>query len=460
MSGIEAEEAKTKRSAALLSVVASLGLTLLKLVAGGLSGSLALISEGAHNAIDIAASAVTYFAVRIADKPADEGHPFGHAKVEAVAALATTGLLIGLSVAVAALALWRLGSPAEVAADPLAFAAVLISMAVDLFRWRALRRIAQETGSQAIEADALHYSGDLVASGLVLLGLGATRLGLPAADALAAVGVAGFIAISGFRLGARTINALVDAAPEGLADDVRAALGKVSGVEGVDYLRLRRSGAGAVGELGLLVSRTLPLDGVAAIAERARAALARQWPRMKLTIAANPLALDDETVMQRVLLTAARRRLFVHHVTIQRVGARIAVSLDLEVDGAMALGAAHDVASRLEQEIQGEFEGAVEVDTHIEPMETRELEGEDADEALVARVEACLTQAAERTSLLRKVHHVRLRAAGEVYYGVFHCRADKGASVEAVHAQVDALERAARQAFPAIARIIGHAEPQ
>ena len=294
----------------------------------------------------------------------------------------------------------------------------------------------------------------------MLLGLLATRAGLPAADAVAAVGVAGFIAVSGVRLGSRTINALIDAAPEGLADDVRAALAKVSGVEGVDYLRLRGSGAGAVGELGLLVSRTLPLDGVAAIAERARLALSKQWPRLKLTIAANPLALDDETVMQRVLLIAARRKLFVHHVTIQRVGARIAVSLDLEVDGDMALGQAHEVASRLEQAIAAEFEGAVEVDTHIEPMETREIAGEDAEPGLVAEVEACLLRAAEQSSLLRQVHHVRLRAAGDVFYGVFHCRADKAASVEAVHAQVDALERAARQAFPAIARIIGHAEPE
>ena len=104
----------------------------------------------------------------------------------------------------------------------------------------------------------------------MLVGLAATRAGFPAADALAAIGVAVFIAVSGYRLGQSTIDALLDAAPEGLADDVRQALGKVAGVEGVDYLRLRRNGAGTVGELGLYVSRTLPLEGVEAIT-RARA---------------------------------------------------------------------------------------------------------------------------------------------------------------------------------------------
>src|SRR6202012_4763189 len=166
-------EARSKRRAALLSVGASAALTLLKLAAGALSGSLALVSEGVPNALDIAASVLTYFAVRVADKPADEGHPFGHAKVEAVAALAQTGFLLALAVGVAALAVRRIGAPAQIDVGVFAFAAILISMAVDAVRWRTLTRVAAETGSDAIAADALHYSSDLVASGLVLAGLAA-----------------------------------------------------------------------------------------------------------------------------------------------------------------------------------------------------------------------------------------------------------------------------------------------
>src|SRR6202453_3109167 len=132
---IEASSAR-KRRAALASTAASAALTLAKLGAGGLSGSLALLSEGLHNLLDIAVSASTYFAIRAADKPADEDHPFGHAKIEAVAALAQTGFLAALSVGVAFQAIRRLGEPSEIVdANALAFAAIGLSLVVDLVRW-------------------------------------------------------------------------------------------------------------------------------------------------------------------------------------------------------------------------------------------------------------------------------------------------------------------------------------
>jgi cation diffusion facilitator family transporter len=452
-------DAQRKAEAALKSVAASAGLTALKLAAGLASGSLALLSEGAHNALDIAASALTYFAVRYADKPADDEHPFGHAKAEAVAALAQTALLAALALGVAALAVPRLFAPAPLRAGGFAIAVVIVSLAVDAWRWRTLSRTARETGSDALAADALHYAGDFVGAGLVLAGLLASRLGFPGADAFAALGVAVFIGVSACRLALRTVDSLLDAAPAGLADDVRRALGGMAGVEGVDYLRLRRVGAGAAGELGLFVARRLSLEGVDALRGRVTEALARRWPRLKLTIAATSRALDDETVLERVMLIAARRRQFVHHVTIQRADGRIAVSLDLEVDGRMTLGRAHDVADELEKAISAEFEGTVEVDTHIEPMETREIAGEDADPALTAQVEACLARRIASLKLLSDLHHVRLRVGGAGIYGVFHCRADRDAPIDAVHAEVDALERCARETFPGIARIIGHAEP-
>lgn len=452
-------DVQRKSQAALRSVVASTGLAALKLAAGFASGSLALLSEGAHNALDIAASALTFFAVRYADKPADDEHPFGHAKAEAVAALAQTGVLAALALGVAWVAVPRLWAPAPPGANGFAVAVVVISLAVDAWRWRTLSRAAQETGSDALAADALHYASDFVAAALVLAGLLASRLGIRAADAFAALGVALFIGVAAARLALRTVDSLLDAAPAGLADDVRRALDALPGVEGVDYLRLRRIGAGAAGELGLFVSRRLPLEGVDAIRARVAQALKRRWPRLDLTIAATARALDDETVLERVMLIAARRRQFVHHVTIQRADGRIAVSLDLEVDGRMKLRLAHDVADGLENAIAAEFEGVIEVDTHIEPIETREIAGEDADPALVAAVEACLTGRIASLKRLRDLHHVRLRIGGAGLYGVFHCRADPEAPVDAVHAEVDVLERCARENFPAIARIIGHAEP-
>jgi cation diffusion facilitator family transporter len=453
-------DARLKRRAALASVAASVLMTLVKFAAGAMSGSLALLSEAAHNGLDVATSGLTYYAVREADKPADEEHPFGHAKIEAVAALFETGFLFLLAAAVAFAALRRIGgAPEMVDANVYAFAAIVASIAIDIARSRTLTVVAARTGSDALAADALHFSSDLIASVLVLIGLAATRAGLPHADALAAIGVALFIGVAGFRLGRRTVDALVDAAPKGLAQSLRTAVEHVPGVAGTDFIRLRRSGAKVVGDLGLLVSRTLPLERVSAIKADVEAAMHVKHPHVQLTVTANPVALDDETLLERILLIAGRRRLFVHHLGVQNIGARKSVTLDLEVDGAMLLATAHEIASQLEAAIAAELGADIEVETHIEPMEVREFGGEPADPALVERIAAALAEDAARGGALREIHDVRVRAGPAGYYVIFHCHADPELTVAATHDRVDALERGLRERFAEVIRIVGHAEP-
>jgi cation diffusion facilitator family transporter len=453
-------DARRKQHAALASVLASAVLSAAKLVAGLLSGSLALISEGAHNLLDTGSSALTFFAVREADKPADEEHPFGHAKIEAVAALAQTGFLAVLSVAVAIGAVQRLGGEApKVDANALALGVVIVSLAVDLVRWRTLAKVARETKSEALSADALHYSSDLVSSLLVLVGLAATRFGFSHADALAAIGVAAFIAIASFRLGRHTIDALVDTAPKGLADRLRRAIEAVPGVAATEAIRLRPSGARIIGEVGIFVSRTLPLERVAAIKDDVARRISAEWPETALTLTANPRALDDESLLERVQLTAARLRLAVHHITIHEVEGRKCVSLDMEVDGRMSLREAHELATRLETAIEDEVGPDIEVETHIEPMETREIYGRDADAELIGKIDEALSKKAAERGRLQNIHDVRVRHIAGGYFVVFHCRIDSDSSVDATHEEVDALERSLRADFPEVIRVVGHAEP-
>ena len=448
-----------KQRAAAASIVASTALAVLKLAAGMASGSLALLSEGAHNTIDIGASALTLFAVREADKPADADHPFGHAKIEAVAALAETGLLAALSIGVAIQAIERIrGGDATVDVNAFAIGVILFSIAVDVVRWRALTYAARATSSHALSADALHYSSDLVASALVLLGLVATRAGVPHADAFAAIGVAGFIAVAGYRLGRATIDALVDRAPEGLTDAIRGLVINTGSVAGIEAIRLRPSGPKIVGDVVVSVSRTLPLERVAAVKSDLQTRIARRWPEAELTITANPLKLNDETILERVLVIAARRGLPVHHVTIQDIEGRKTVALDLEVDGAMTLGDAHRLASKLEDAIAGEIGEGVEVETHIEPAEP-EAQGQLAEPDLVRRIKASLAATAAAQGRLRDIHNVRVRETPGGVVVLFHCRVDPATPVETVHDAVDALERSVRNAFPEARRVVGHAEP-
>lgn len=460
MSGAPSDASQQKRQAALASIFASAALTLGKLVAGLMSGSLALLSEAVHGLLDTGATIVTYFAVRVADKPADDRHHYGHGKVEAIAALAETAMLMALAAAVVVKAVERLfGPPVEIEAGWLAFGVLGVSILVDFVRYRALARVARETRSDALAADALHFSSDLVASILVLLGLIAARHGFDKGDAIAAVGVAAFIAVAGWKLGRRTIDTLTDAAPEGEAKRLRALVEATPGVLGVDSLRLRHVGAEIVGDLVVGVARTLPHERVAQLSESLRESLAREAPDVSLTIATAPRALDDETVIERVMLAAQRRHLPIHHVTVQQVEGRFVVGLDLEVDGAMSHVAAHDLASGLESAIRAEIGEETEVDTHIEPLEPRELAGRDADAEIVLAMTRALEEAAAAGGVLFSIHNVRARSTGAGLVVTYHCRAAEGLTVAQVHEAVDLVDHRLRVAFSDVVRVVGHAEP-
>jgi cation diffusion facilitator family transporter len=451
--------AKRKETAALVSIFASAALTIGKLVAGILSGSLALISEAGHSLLDTGATILTYWAVKIAGRPADEEHHYGHGKVEAVAALCETGLLIALAVAVVVEAVSRLTGheAAAVEATWLTYSVLVVAIAVDFVRWRSLKTIAKETRSDALAADALHFSSDMVGSILVLIGLVAMAFGFRHGDTLAAIGVAGFIAIAGFRLGKQTIETLIDMAPAGYADRVRSAALGVPGVVGVDTVRVRNVGSHVFGEIAIAVPRTIPIEKAIPIKDAVSAAIREAAPEATITVTANPRALDNESVLERVLLIAARRKLAVHHLTIQEINGVKSVSLDLEIDGRLSHGHAHEIASQLEAAIREEIGSDIEVETHIEPMEPNELSGTEAPADTTKAIAAALDRHAAG-SPVNNVHNVRARqnAAGLVVN--YHCRVDPALTVEAVHAAVDALDRKVRAEYPAITRIVGHAD--
>lgn len=450
-----------KEKAALGSIAASAALTAAKAVIGLLTGSLAILSEAGHSLLDLAATVLTYFAVRISGKPADAEHQYGHGKVESVTALGETALLFLLTAVVIWEAVRRLVSAEAhaVEATAAAFAIIAGSIVVDFFRARALRRVAHDTSSEALEADALHFSSDMWSSVAVLMGLGGVALGYGWADAAAALVVAVFICIAGWRLGRRTINTLTDTAPQGVSDHVAAIARQMPGVVGVNRVRVRPAGPALFIDLGVGVSRTLPLDRVAAITERLARAIHTDMPRAEVTITTEPRALDSETVRERVMMIARNRGLAIHHVAVQAISGRLSVSADLEVEGTMALAAAHDIASRLEEAVRDELGPGVEVETHIEPLPADVTAGRNASPARVAEVSQALTTLAAGITGLNEVHDVRVRETTEGEIVNFHCRVEPTLPVRAVHDLVDAVERGLRRRFPTIQRVIGHAEP-
>jgi cation diffusion facilitator family transporter len=449
-----------KEQAAFWSIIASASLTIGKLVAGVMSGSLALISEAGHALLDTGATILTYFAVKASDKPADEEHHFGHGKIEAMVALVETSLLLGLAGVVAFEGIQRLKAPApEIDASPWVFGVLIVSIVVDFTRWRQLSRIAKETRSDALAADALHFSSDLVSSALVLIGLIATLYGYPQADALAALGVSLFIAVAGYELGRRTIDTLTDVAPIGVSQSLQEAVAEVGGVVKIDHIRVRPAGAQTFAEIGIGVARTASLERVAMIKDNVIKASTARFPELIVTVTTHPLALDEETVLERVLLIAAKRRVPVHHVTVQTIGETLSISLDLEIDARMSLGAAHAIASKLETAIRTEFGEETEVDTHIEPLTVSHLDGSDCDEPTRQAIETLLQSGASQIGLISDVHNVRVRQNQHGLMVNYHCRFDPSLDVATVHSTIDRLEQGIKHQRPDLARIVSHTEP-
>jgi cation diffusion facilitator family transporter len=449
-----------KERTAAISLAASLFLAIAKLAIGLAIGSLALITDALHSAVDFVATGLTWIAVRIGDRPPDASHPYGHGKFENIAALAESALLLLLAggVTVEAVARLRAGSPPP-ELSWIAVAVLVVEIAINAWRARELRRTGRETASAALEANSVHFASDVLSSLAVLAGFALLALGYVWADAGAAIAVAALIAVLAVRLLLRTINALVDRAPEGVANLIAARINAVAGVLGVRDVRVRSVGPRHFVEATVEMPRSLGMERAGAVAESSVAAARAVLPGAEVALQPLPVSPSDETVHERVLLVAARERVAVHHITVQRLGERLALALDLEVEGSLPLQAAHAVADRLEAAIRAEFGTETEIEIHIEPLEPEAVDIADASEAQRRSYIAALEDAARRIEGLSDVHNVRVRRSARGVVLVAHCRLNPSETVESVHRRVDDLERLVRDLKPDIARIVIHAEP-
>ena len=448
-----------KSRVAAISVFASTAMAAAKFVVGVAIGSLALISEALHSSVDVVATVITWLVVRVSDLPADEEHHYGHGKLESISALGVIALLYVLAGGILVESYSRLSEgapPPTISAIP--FVVLLIDIAVNFWRARALHRAARDTRSQALAADALHFASDVLGSVAVIIGLALSGLGYAWGDSAAAVAVAVMIALLGLRLARSTVETLVDRAPEGASEKAAAAIRSVAGVVDIERLRARMVGSTYFIDAIVKVPRTYPIDRVEEIKRRAQQAVTKVLGDADLTFTAVPVARNNESVRERIMVIARNSGLAVHHVTVHDLGGKLTVSIDLEVDGDMPLTAAHAIAHELERNIREEFGEDVEVDTHIEPLEPELPVGSDAAPERVETIRTALSRFAANGAI-HDIHSVRVRNtdAGEIVN--FHCRAAPSMSVIKVHENVDEIERALRRAFPTVKRVISHAEP-
>lgn len=453
--------ANEKVTVAFSSMAASATMAIGKLVVGLMTGSLGLLSEALHSFLDFGATVMTYMAVRVSDGPADEKHPYGHGKIESIAALGETALLFLTALWVVYEAVHRLISgKIEVEATWASIAVLLASIVIDISRARALSRVAKKTNSQALAADALHFSSDVYGSVVVLIGLGFVAVGWPMGDPIAAIGVAFFICHAGWKMGKSTIDVLIDAVPAGVTARIEDIVAGVDGVAKVCRIRARPAGAVMFVDIELAVARSCSLVQVGQICERIREILKNEIPEAEVSISTQPLAMDTETVQERVAAISGMLGVNVHHVSAHSSNGALSISLDLEVDGLLSIQQAHDIASALEDAVRKEFGETAEVDTHIEPLLKKGLEGNLVSSEDFEAISASLKKLIGENGDFDNVHNVRIHNTENGIIVIFHCEADAKKTLIDVHKSIDAIEHKLQVLYENIWKITAHVEPR
>jgi len=457
-----------KRRAALSSVLAAAGITALKLIAGIATHSLGMLSEAAHSGLDLAAAGITLFSVQVSDKPADEDHNFGHGKIENLSSFVETFLMGASCLWIVLEAVRRLLHPVEVHSSIWPVLVLILSIAVDYSRSRHLFRVAKESGSQALETDALHFSTDIWSSTAVLIGLATSYAGarwkIPAlqlADPFAALVVSGIILYVTWGLGQRTVDALLDATPKETREATRAEIDNdlmgIDGVLAVNRLRTRRSGSSYFADLTLGLSRNLTFQRTEQITTEATAVVERHLPGADVVIHTVPMAPVAESVHDRIRAVAARRNLTIHDVAVQQFGNELHVEQHLEVNEKMLLRQAHELASRLEADIQREIPEVSSILTHIEsePATIEQPESQERDRQLEVR----LRRVAAAFPEILDIHDVMVTRMGTHLKMSCHCTMPDDLSMERVHTAITALEGAFKLDAPEVDRLLIHPEP-
>jgi cation diffusion facilitator family transporter len=456
----------TKRSAALASIFSGVLLTVLKLGVGVATGSLAILAEAAHSGLDLLAAGLTFLVVYIADLPPDENHPYGHARAEHLGALAEAVLLVVTGLLVLRESYLRIVIHPEMPEISIwAFAVMIISLAVDWHRSRSLKRAAEQFKSDALAADAAHFTNDLLSTGVVLAGLTLIAITNPGGllpewlyirvDALAAAIVALIALWVSWGMALRAIRALMDDVPADLSRRlVRQVNALPSVVPNSVQMRTRFVGQQPFVEVTLGTPRGGSLEQAHQLTEAVEAVIREELAGANVLVHVEPARTATEPYATAVYAAANRLGLHVHNLDIYQLVESVRVDMDLELPTNLTLGEAHRSSEQLERAICDELGGTTTVAVHLEPRRDQvhpavryppldaeiqrvvaQLPGADA----VGQVETLLTDAGTIITL--------------------HCAFPTNTPLSEVHTAMARLERELRRAVPDVVRVQIDPEP-
>jgi cation diffusion facilitator family transporter len=471
------EMTAAKRGVALHSVLAALAMTLLKLAAGLLSGSLGVLSDAAHSGLDLVGSALTLFSVRVSDKPADENHTYGHAKFENLSAFVEAGLMAISCAWIIWEAMQRIFRHEAVVRHSFWPVLVLItSIAVDWWRSRKLGAVAREFKSTALAADAFHFASDIWSTLAVLCGLGLSWLGsitgigwLSYADPVAAMLVSLMILRLTWRLTRETSEALLDAAPTEIRESILREVASVDGVLGIEQARVRRAGSLTFADLTLALPRSFTFEHTSELVRATTEAVQRVVPDADVVIHTIPRQSSTESIFDRVRAVAARNNVSVHEVSVQSIEGKLRVEQHVELNEAMTLAEAHNFVTAMEAEILREVPELKSVLTHIESEpatieRTLKVSGKAAGEGQVEseteRIRRSLRSVTENFPEIVDVHEILVGRTGEHIHVSCHCTLPDELTMQRVHEVITGLEDRLKLECPEVYKVLIHPEPE
>jgi len=462
--------------AALGSIGSAVILVALKVFLALATGSLGVLSEALHSCLDLIAAILTWLSVRVSDRPADSGHTYGHGKFENFSAFVETGLLLATSVYIIFEAIVRLlFKQVHMQPSALAILILVFAMGVDLLRSRALARVAREFPSEALEADALHFSTDVWSTFVVILGMLTVWIGqttgitwLRNADPIAALVVAAIVIWVGSRLGKRTLDALLDVAPEGLQERVAEAVTGLDGVIATERVRVRRAGNKHFVDVTISVPRSASFEQVHAISDAVEQRIGEIVPA-DVMVHMEPRAAAGEHLFDAIRVIAARLGLAVHEISADQLEGSLFIEMHLEVPEQLSLQDAHHRATELEEEIRklpgvapsANRSDAV-VNIHIEPLGTHIalVDGQRGEMTGLSRdIENYINTLPREFPELVDCHDVHVRQVEQKILASCHCAMDGSLPITQIHDVTAALENRVKEHFPQVARVTIHPEP-
>lgn len=452
------------KRAALLSVLAAIALTMTKLIIGIITGSLGIISEALHSGLDLSAAGITYIAVRRASEGPDQDHPYGHGKVENFAALVETIILWITSIWIVSEAIYRIESGIVMEPSLVGILVMVFSLVVDYERSKKLYSVAEEHGSQALEADALHFHTDMISSGVVILGLLFVWIGFPVADPIAAIGVAIVIVVISYRLGRRSYDALVDTAPPGIQQRVRNICMQVPGVLDCKRVRCRTSGPDVFIDVVLVVNDNLDMADVSRIATQIERKLYSIEKNVDVVVQMVSKREDnilhfDRRVYEELkgIISSDPEVIGMHNVKIQILPNGLHIVADIELDEKFTLDHAHEISRKLEERVRERIPEVKQVRFHLESVGD-DIEAEDITETHADLVEL-VQKIVKNQTPATDCHNVMITSDEHGIIVSLDCKVDGTIALRESHKIADQIEVLIKRSIPDVSDVIVHMEP-